>query len=288
MLPLALGITAVSLNPLPLRKRLSEKAGKNERQKERKTEWRRERESKAQTALSLTAILHSFHIISSLITHRLFSSEKHTHTTAESAVWATVHHPRWSCSQQGGQCELDSTTTSLFHILLPSQGQQGPVFPLSAVEYQDRRRFSQEFQRRACPNGQRSWARSEWLDSYWTPSPWAQKQQKAFANRTLRSSLPLLSKSRNTSHLSLPFSCPLFKSLSHFSPLLLKFPLWNDVWLDFCLCLFLFQTWRQSRTGIRVIHKHYKNQVVRSFTKYGGIYGVRQVLSHKQIKNYNS
>ncbi len=216
-----------------------------DKRRERQSEGERERESEAQTALSLTAILHSFHIISSLITHRLSFPLKNTHTTAESAFWATVHHPRWSCSQQGGQCELDSTTTSLFHILLPSQGQQAPVFPLSAVEYQDHRRSSQEFQRKACRQGPRSRARSEWLACYRTPSAWAQKQQKAFANRTLRSSLPLLSKSRDTSHLSLPFSCPLFKRLSHFSPLLLKFPLWNDVWLDFCFCLFLFQTWRQ-------------------------------------------
>ncbi len=47
--------------------------------RDKRRERQSEGESKAQTALSLTAILHSFHIISSLITHRLFSSEKHTH-----------------------------------------------------------------------------------------------------------------------------------------------------------------------------------------------------------------
>ncbi|CAM4582261.1 unnamed protein product [Leuciscus chuanchicus] len=48
---------------------------------------------------------------------------------------------------------------SLFHILLPSQGQQAPVFPLRTAEYQDRRHSSQEFQRKACRRGPRSQAR---------------------------------------------------------------------------------------------------------------------------------
>lgn len=134
---------------------------------------------------------------------------------------------------------------SLFHILLPSQGQQAPVFPLRAVEYQDRRHSSQEFQSKACRQGPRSQARSGWLACYRTPSARAQKQQKAFANRTLRSSLPLLSKSRDTSHLSFPFSCPLFL-VSHIFPLSYSISQFlNDVWLDFWICLFLFQTWRQ-------------------------------------------
>lgn len=65
-----------------------------DKRRERQSEGERERESKAQTALSLTAILHSFHIISSLITHRLSFPLKNTHTTGESAVWATVQRPR--------------------------------------------------------------------------------------------------------------------------------------------------------------------------------------------------
>lgn len=50
------------------------------RDKRRERQSEGERESKAQTALSLTAILHSFHIISSLITHRLSFPLKNTHT----------------------------------------------------------------------------------------------------------------------------------------------------------------------------------------------------------------